>query len=57
MPRKFNDYYDYENKVQYTPQTWKCPKCEYQVQVLSALDICHPCPKNNKKPTFFKKVQ
>jgi hypothetical protein len=57
MPKKFDDYYDRENQVQYTPQTWGCPKCEYQIQVLSAVDVSHKCPKNDKKVTFFNKVK
>lgn len=57
MPRKFNDFYDAENKVHHTPQTWKCPKCEYTVVCLSALDVSHPCPQKQKKVTFFKKIE
>lgn len=56
MPKKFNDYYDYDNKVQYTPQTWECPKCNHRVQVLAANDVSHRCPKNKSKTIFFKKV-
>jgi transcription initiation factor IIE alpha subunit len=56
MPKKFNDYYDYDNKVQHKPQTWQCPKCEYKIEVLSANDVSHPCPKNDQKVTFFKNI-
>ena len=57
MPKKFNDYYDYENKIQHIPQTWKCPKCDYELQVLSATDATHKCPKNAQKATFLKKIE
>jgi len=57
MPKKLNDYYDRENQVQYTPQTWKCPKCDHQVEVLHAVDVSHQCQNNDKKVTFFKKVE
>lgn len=56
MPKKYNDYYDHDNKVQLKPQTWKCDKCEYTTQVLAAQDVSHQCPKNGKKVTFLKQV-
>ena len=56
MPKKFNDYYDHDNKVQLKPQTWECPKCTYQIQVLAAKDVSHKCPKNDHKVTFFKEL-
>jgi hypothetical protein len=57
MPKKYNDYYDSENKIQRIPETWKCPKCDYEIQVLAANDVSHPCPKNNKKVTFLKQIK
>jgi len=56
MPKKFNDYYDHDNKVQYKPQTWECPKCNHQIQVLSAKDVSHKCPKNDKAVVFYKNL-
>lgn len=56
MAKKFNDYYDHENQVQYKPQTWQCTKCTYQIEVLSANAISHRCPKNESKDTPFKKI-
>lgn len=56
MPKKFNDYYDHENKVQLNPQTWECTKCSAQIQVLSATAISHRCPKNLAKMTHYKKI-
>ena len=56
MPKKFNDYYDHENKVQLKPQTWQCTLCPKQVEVLSATEISHRCPKNQSKITHFKKI-
>lgn len=57
MPKKYNDYYDHENQVQYKPQIWQCTKCPKEVEVLAATDVSHRCPKNESKVTFFKKVE
>ena len=57
MSKKFDDYYDHENKVQLNPQTWQCTKCPVQIQVLSAEEIGHRCPGNKSLMTPFKKVE
>lgn len=56
MPKKFDDYYDHDNKIQRKPQTWKCGKCSNTVVVLSALDVSHRCPSNKNAVTFYKKI-
>ena len=56
MAKKFNDYYDHDNKVQYTPQNWRCPKCEKRIEVLSAVEVVHKCPSNQSKMTYFRKI-
>ena len=56
MPKKYNDYYDHENQVQYDPQTWQCTKCPKQVKVLVAEEVVHKCPSNQAKITPFKKL-
>jgi hypothetical protein len=56
MPKKLNDYYDRDNQVQYETQTWKCTECDAQVEVLSAVEISHKCPKNKSQITFFERM-
>lgn len=56
MAKRFNDYYDHENQIQYKPQIWECPKCSHKVEALWAADVSHPCPSNGKKATFYKRV-
>lgn len=57
VPKKYNDYYDRENQVQHIPQVWKCTKCEKKLEVLSAVEVTHRCPKNKSQVTNFKRVE
>ena len=55
MSRKYNDYYDHENRIQHIPQIWNCPKCSMKAEVLYALEVTHKCPWNKSQLTSFKK--
>ncbi len=55
MAKRSNDYYDSENKVQYVPQSWICPKCKKKAEVLNAIEVVHRCPSNKSQLTDFKR--